>query len=586
MEIINAGLDFRSLTERSRTDMCILHHTACSVASPEDIHRWHLANGWSGAGYNLYVRKDGTVYELRPMNCVGAHAQGYNSISIGVCFEGNFEEEDMTPEQVESGKEVCDYVRSLYGDIPFKGHRDVNNTSCVPLDTELLTKNGWKQLKQIHIGEEIACPHIDDLSITFEKIDDIVPIKKQDVYTYNELTTTMDHRLIYSLEKTPNYYRIEKCAEVLKKKNARIPLAAKSKFDGLNLSDDMIKFYIAVQADGHYMIDKNTISKYIGLEFHLKKERKINRIKEILKDINLKFTECKKSAGSTSIRCYNFEGVNIVLDICEKYLENKAFTWKWLYLSENQAKLFLKEILFWDGCEVAKKYTSTVRKNLDIINAIAATHNVGSRIIGSDVFFRDTNFTEINNYNQPKRIRQKQVSCVRVPTGIILIRQNGKTFVIGNCPGANFRFDEIVYGAPAPAPTPTPEPSGEIANVQQWCCDYGYGISVDNIFGVQTKKALTKILQNEMNKQFGSGLAIDGIFGAKSKAAWRNIKQGMSGNITKAIQGFLICYGFDTNGFDGQFGSGTANAVRAYQADRGLSIDGIVGKVTISKITE
>jgi N-acetyl-anhydromuramyl-L-alanine amidase AmpD len=130
MEIINAGLDFRSLTERSRTDMCILHHTACSVASPEDIHRWHLANGWSGAGYNLYVRKDGTVYELRPMNCVGAHAQGYNSISIGVCFEGNFEEEDMTDAQVESGKQVVAYVKSVYGDIPFKGHRDVNSTSC------------------------------------------------------------------------------------------------------------------------------------------------------------------------------------------------------------------------------------------------------------------------------------------------------------------------------------------------------------------------------------------------------------------------------------------------------------------------
>lgn len=105
-------------------------------------------------------------------------------------------------------------------------------------------------------------------------------------------------------------------------------------------------------------------------------------------------------------------------------------------------------------------------------------------------------------------------------------------------------------------------------------------------FGPQTKKALTKILQNEMNKQFGAGLAVDGIFGSKSKAAWRNIKQGMSGNITKAIQGFLICYGFDTNGFDSQFGEGTADAVRKYQVSRGLSADSVVGKVTISKITE
>ena len=89
-----------------------------------------------------------------------------------------------------------------------------------------------------------------------------------------------------------------------------------------------------------------------------------------------------------------------------------------------------------------------------------------------------------------------------------------------------------------------------------------------------------------MNKQFGAGLAVDGIFGLKSKAAWRNIKQGMSGNITKAIQGFLICYGFDTNGFDGYFGNGMYQAVRDYQFDRGLFADSIVGKNTITKMTE
>ena len=60
----------------------------------------------------------------------------------------------------------------------------------------------------------------------------------------------------------------------------------------------------------------------------------------------------------------------------------------------------------------------------------------------------------------------------------------------------------------------------------------------------------------------------------------------MSGNITKAIQGFLICYGFNTNGFDSQFGEGTANAVALYQSSRGLSVDSIVGKNTISKMTE
>ena len=37
---------------------------------------WHLKRGWIGAGYNILVRKDGSVWELRPLWAVGAHAQG------------------------------------------------------------------------------------------------------------------------------------------------------------------------------------------------------------------------------------------------------------------------------------------------------------------------------------------------------------------------------------------------------------------------------------------------------------------------------------------------------------------------------
>lgn len=130
MEIIKANLNFNSLSKRTRTTYGILHHTACSNASPEDIHRWHLSQGWVGAGYNLYVRKDGTIYELRPIDCIGAHASGYNSVSVGVCFEGNFEEEEMTAAQVESGKQVINYLKNKYPGISFKGHRDVNSTDC------------------------------------------------------------------------------------------------------------------------------------------------------------------------------------------------------------------------------------------------------------------------------------------------------------------------------------------------------------------------------------------------------------------------------------------------------------------------
>ena len=122
---------------------------------------------------------------------------------------------------------------------------------------------------------------------------------------------------------------------------------------------------------------------------------------------------------------------------------------------------------------------------------------------------------------------------------------------------------------------------GEIAEVQQWCYDYGYRIAVDNKFGPETKKALIKILQSEMNKHLSEIIWIPEL----PKNTWRPLRIGMHGILVKVVQGFLICYGFDTSEFDSIFGSGTENAVKQYQKSNNLVVDGIVGKKTILKMT-
>lgn len=47
MEIIDTNLNFGPLTKRTQTNKIILHHAAAEHCTPEDIHRWHLNNGWS-----------------------------------------------------------------------------------------------------------------------------------------------------------------------------------------------------------------------------------------------------------------------------------------------------------------------------------------------------------------------------------------------------------------------------------------------------------------------------------------------------------------------------------------------------------
>lgn len=113
---------------------------------------------------------------------------------------------------------------------------------------------------------------------------------------------------------------------------------------------------------------------------------------------------------------------------------------------------------------------------------------------------------------------------------------------------------------------------------------YSTSLNVDGIFGPLTKKAMVKGLQIELNTQCGARLNIDGIFGSLTKSACPNVKQGMRGNITWLIQARLYTLGFNTNGVDGIYGSGTKNAVAKYQSSVNIASDGICGKNTFEKL--
>ena len=79
-----------------------------------------------------------------------------------------------------------------------------------------------------------------------------------------------------------------------------------------------------------------------------------------------------------------------------------------------------------------------------------------------------------------------------------------------------------------------------------------------------------KRLQEECNKQGFS--------------SYPTLKKGARGNITKLLQVKLVSLGYNTNGVDGIFGSGTEKAVISFQKSNGLVVDGIVGKNTWRKL--
>jgi len=132
VKIIDAGLKFNgTLKKRSKTDYIILHHSASSNASVQDIHKYHIkGRGWMGIGYNFYIRKDGSIYRGRPENTVGAHAENYNNRSIGICAEGNYESEKMSDAQKQAIIALLRELKQKYPNAQIKRHKDFAATSC------------------------------------------------------------------------------------------------------------------------------------------------------------------------------------------------------------------------------------------------------------------------------------------------------------------------------------------------------------------------------------------------------------------------------------------------------------------------
>lgn len=114
----------------NKPDKIIYHHSARDYWSPEGINEYHKARGWSGIGYNYYIRKDGSIYGARPENSEGAHTKGENSKSIGICLEGNFQEGELTKEQVDSLINLSVYISLKHDIYKIIGHKDVYETLC------------------------------------------------------------------------------------------------------------------------------------------------------------------------------------------------------------------------------------------------------------------------------------------------------------------------------------------------------------------------------------------------------------------------------------------------------------------------
>lgn len=144
----------------------VVHHIAGSKATAQDVHDWHLARGWAGAGYNEYITKDGKLHMMRGDH-VGAHTLGYNDKSYGIALEGDFNKEYLTTEQHKTLVDRLVHHQQRLKGAEIVGHGELTNTMCPGIYVDMGAIKG--SVKRVMDNGQVITDINEALDILFKK---------------------------------------------------------------------------------------------------------------------------------------------------------------------------------------------------------------------------------------------------------------------------------------------------------------------------------------------------------------------------------------------------------------------------------
>lgn len=104
----------------------------------EECRRDHIMHRhFRDIGYHFYITRNGTVHDGRPIEKVGAHCEGHNSHSIGICYEGGLDAngkpaDTRTEAQRKALKSLVERMHRLFPKALIVGHHDLNPRKACP----------------------------------------------------------------------------------------------------------------------------------------------------------------------------------------------------------------------------------------------------------------------------------------------------------------------------------------------------------------------------------------------------------------------------------------------------------------------
>lgn len=356
---------------------------------------------------------------------------------------------------IDKNKEWCekDTMPILFGMDQAKEYDKplvITEGQCFDGKAEVLTHDGWIALENyagqdvLQVDENMCGSFVRPKRFIVKR--HVGKMVKVEIGGNYETYTTDDHNLVFidhkgevikrkAIEKIATRYHIPTAVGVNENKHS-------------DWSNEMFALYLAVSADGSIDHRKNTGNRQCNsdryVRFGITLDRKAIRLREILDALHIERSDTITANGFISI-CFP----------CPDWLKSKYLPYWFATETTIEQKLFiLNEMVLWDGNRVKGKnqyeYTTIIKHNADVMQLIASTCGYMSTIMskysgGNGNFIKSYTYkvsvllgkcnVSTQQFEQHKVVTEvdQRVYCVTVDTGMILVRQNNRISVSGNC---------------------------------------------------------------------------------------------------------------------------------------------------------
>lgn len=333
---------------------------------------------------------------------------------------------------------------------------------CVDCDTEFFTGVEWKRIADYQPGDKVLQYNENG---TANLVEPLRYIKQpaQKLYHFEtkyglDQTLSLNHNVYYESCKGVRYLKpLVEIQDKIKQGcfHGKFLTTFNYSGTGIDYTDDELRLMVAVFADGSFYGNvKNSpnAKSYKRCRFHLKKERKKERLEYLL--FNLGCSYRKKQSTASGYDDY-------YVDVKERM---KHFPKDWYNCTQHQLKVIIDEIVYWD-CDYNKKnkYSTNNKEDADFVQfAFSATgkrasiaindrngqdyHTCGKAYVRKSIDYGVTwtdrtkiGMTmdhrpdhEITKLNEVKTTDGFEY-CFTVPSHLLVLRRNNKIFITGNC---------------------------------------------------------------------------------------------------------------------------------------------------------